>query len=116
MAGPEKDEDDEAALRARLEKLSAAFDKRDAEERDRASGKSPPEGSFGRAMGTGFTVLSEFIAAVVVGVFIGWRLDAWFGTAPLLLIVFLALGTAAGFWNVYRVAAPKEPPSDAPRE
>ena len=50
-------------------------------------------------------MLSEFVASVAVGGFIGWQLDRWLHTSPLLLILFIALGTAAGFWSVYRVAA-----------
>ena len=56
-------------------------------------------------MSLGFRVMSEFVAAVVVGGFIGWAIDRWLGISPAGLIVFGALGTAAGFWNVYRIAA-----------
>ncbi len=55
-------------------------------------------------MSLGFRVLSEFVGGVVVGALIGWQLDLWLKTKPIMLIVFLALGTAAGFWNVYRIA------------
>jgi ATP synthase protein I len=44
------------------------------------------------------------MAGIVVGALIGWQLDIWCKTSPVLLIVFLTLGTAAGFWNVYRIA------------
>ena len=56
-------------------------------------------------MSLGFRVLAEFVAGVVVGGFIGWQIDTWLGTTPFGLIVFLMLGTAAGFWNVYKIAA-----------
>jgi ATP synthase protein I len=115
MANPEKEEGDDEALRARLEKLGAALQKQEADRREEAARKSPVEGSFGRSLSVGLTVLSEFVAAIVVGALIGWQADEWFGTKPLLLIVFFTFGIAAGFWNVYRVAAPKEPPSDASR-
>ena len=55
-------------------------------------------------MSLGFRVLAEFVAATVVGALIGWQLDAWIGTSPFLLILFLGFGVAAGFWNVYRLA------------
>lgn len=55
-------------------------------------------------MSLGFRVLAEFVAAVVVGALIGWQIDKWLGTTPGFLLVFLAFGTAAGFWNVYRIA------------
>lgn len=106
--------EDEAALNARLEKLDAALRAR---EEARLAQEAPPreakQGGVGRAMSVGLNVLSEFVAAVIVGALIGWKADEWLGTAPWMLIVFLGLGVAAGFWNVYRVAAPKAPPDDA---
>lgn len=57
-------------------------------------------------MSLGFRVLTEFVAAIIVGGVLGWQFDAWFGTSPILLIVFLGFGTAAAFWNVYRIAMP----------
>jgi ATP synthase protein I len=55
-------------------------------------------------MSLGFRVLSEFVAAVVVGALIGWQIDVWTGATPWFLLAFLLLGPAAGFWNVYRIA------------
>jgi ATP synthase protein I len=94
-------------LRARLDKLSGALAEQrlDASERQKQETATVAGGETGRALSLGFRVLSEFVAGVVVGGLIGWQLDAWFSTSPLFLIVFLALGTAAGFWNVYRIAA-----------
>jgi ATP synthase protein I len=96
---------DEDGLKARLDKLSNALDahqdERGASEQDRDPLQS---GSLGGAMSLGFRVLSEFVAAVVVGAFIGWQLDTWLRTSPAFLLIFLLFGTAAGFWNVYRIA------------
>ncbi len=36
------------------------------------------------------------------GVLLGWALDRWLGTTPLLLFVFFMLGAAAGVLNAYR--------------
>jgi ATP synthase protein I len=95
-------------LRARLDKLSNALDaQRDAH---RSSGTSnlgqdaPSPASMGNAMGLAFRVMSEFVAAVIVGAFIGWWIDRVAGTTPAFLITFLLMGAAAGFWNVYRIA------------
>jgi ATP synthase protein I len=114
MSSPDENEDDDAALRARLNRLQSSLREREelrsAEARERAPSKG---GSFGRAMSVGLTVFSEFVAAIIVGAFIGWQLDAWLGTKPWLLVVFMGLGTAAGFWNVYRVAARRQPSGDA---
>ena len=99
---------DNEALRARLDRLSNALDAQG--EVDKASdaakqgqgGASP--GAVGNAMGLAFRVLSEFVSAVIVGGFIGWGIDRLAGTTPALLVVFLLMGAAAGFWNVYRIA------------
>jgi ATP synthase protein I len=105
--------DDEAALRARLEKLDAALRARDEERRAEDAAAGEPKAGVGRALSVGLNVFSEFVGAVVVGALIGWQADRWFGTTPWLLIAFLGLGVAAGFWNVYRVAAPKPPAAGA---
>jgi ATP synthase protein I len=41
---------------------------------------------------------------LVVGGGIGWLLDRWLGTSPLLLILFFLVGAAAGMYNVVRAA------------
>jgi ATP synthase protein I len=110
------DQSEQARLRDRLDKLSTALDAH----QDQSAATSGPDasgptaGSFGSAMNLGFRVLSEFVAAIVVGALIGWQLDAWIGATPLFLIVFLLIGTAAGFWNVYRIAV-KPPGADGGR-
>jgi ATP synthase protein I len=55
-------------------------------------------------MGLALRVLSEFVAAVMVGGFIGWWIDRLAGASPAFLVTFLLMGAAAGFWNVYRIA------------
>ena len=101
MAGQADDESDDAALRARLDTLSKSLDRN----REPAGEKSPVDDtSLGGAMSLGFRVLTEFVAGIGVGTLVGWQLDKWLHTSPVLLIVFLALGTGAGFWNVYRIA------------
>ena len=106
MTKPDSESEDRE-LAARLEKLSGALDSaRQTAGTDKArreSAQASAEGT-GRAMSLAFRVMSEFVAGVIVGCLIGWQIDEWFSTTPLFLIVFLALGTAAGFWNVYRLA------------
>jgi len=41
-----------------------------------------------------------------VGAAIGWGLDRLLGTRPILLVVFVLLGGAAGVLNVWRIFAP----------
>ena len=43
-------------------------------------------------------------SALFVGAALGWFLDKWLGTRPLLLLLFLVLGMAAGMLNAYRTA------------
>ncbi len=48
----------------------------------------------------------ELVAAVVVGLAIGWGLDFWLKTRPLFLVLFVFLGGAAGIVNVWRLVSP----------
>ena len=97
---------EDEALKSRLDSLAKALDvkRQDTEETTRASEKSSDAG-IGKAMGTGFRVASELSAAIMVGGLLGWQIDKWAGTAPWFLLLFLVLGIAAGFWNVYKLAA-----------
>ncbi len=107
MGNLEGEKDDDKALQARLEKLSTALEAQRKNSNNRVQQEAEaakPVESMGRAMSLGFRVLSEFVAAIVVGGFVGWQLDAWLGTGPWFLIVLLGFGTASGFWNVYRIA------------
>ena len=45
---------------------------------------------------------TELVAALVVGLLIGWTLDRWLGTRPFMTFVFFFVGIAAGMVNVYR--------------
>ena len=62
-----------------------------------------PSSSTG-GLSIAFRIGVELVSALAIGVGIGWLLDQWFGTSPLLLIVFFILGAAAGMLNVYRTA------------
>jgi ATP synthase protein I len=54
------------------------------------------------ALGIGLRVGVELVSAVAVAVAIGWWLDKWLHTSPVLLLVFVLLGWAAGVLNVWR--------------
>ena len=64
------------------------------------------------AMGVGMRVGVELMAAMIVGVGIGWYLDRWLHSSPLFLVVFFLLGGAAGVANVWRMMGPKAPRND----
>ena len=55
-------------------------------------------------LGNAFKLGSELVAAVVVGTIIGFILDNWFDTKPILIIIFFLFGAAAGIKNVFRAA------------
>jgi ATP synthase protein I len=56
--------------------------------------------SFGKAL----KISTELVAAVAVGAILGFILDNWFGTKPLLTIIFFIMGVAAGILNVIKSA------------
>lgn len=83
-------------LEARLRKA------RGAEEDAKRVGPDRSPASSG--LGLGFRISIEFVAGVAVGVGIGYALDRWLGTAPIMMVLFLLLGGAAGVLNAYRAA------------
>jgi ATP synthase protein I len=90
---------DEAALAARLGRLSLSLDaKRSEEPADGAPSRA--EGSRGWAQA--MRISSEFIAGILVGGGLGWLVDKAFGSSPFGLAAFLMLGFAAGVLNVLR--------------
>jgi ATP synthase protein I len=74
----------------------------------------PPPGHDGRgsALGLAFRLAVELVAGLVVGGGIGWLLDTWLGTMPVFLLIFFALGAAAGILNVIRTAKQMQVPPD----
>ena len=60
--------------------------------------------SRGHFMGSAFRLGTELVASVVVGTIIGFILDNWFGTKPILIIVFFLFGAVAGIVNVFKAA------------
>ena len=62
------------------------------------------KGSNAASLGNALKISTELVAAVVVGSTIGFLLDNWFGTKPLLIICFFFIGVAAGILNVFKSA------------
>jgi ATP synthase protein I len=56
---------------------------------------------FIRMIGVLSTVGITLVAATVIGFYAGYALDRFFGTSPWLMLVFLVLGIAAGFKNLF---------------
>lgn len=78
----------------------------DLEKRAEATGTIPRKSTAepNTALGSALKLSTEFLAALVVGGGMGWLLDNAFGTKPVLLLVFLVFGIAAGFYGVFRTA------------
>jgi len=89
----------------RLEDLDKRLQQ--AHEKNRAgenSGAFPGKGEMsGYSMA--IRIGTELVAALIVGVGIGYFLDNWLDTKPLFLVVFFFLGAGAGILNVYRAAS-----------
>ena len=98
-SGADNGDRDTNTIRRRLDALEGKLAKA------QGRGPSPEEPEArGKAMGQALKLATEMVAGVAVGGFIGWALDRLFGTEPILMVVFLVLGAAAGIMNVIRTA------------
>ena len=61
-------------------------------------------GTNAASLGKALKIGTELVAAVVVGSTLGFILDNWFDTKPLLTICLFFLGVAAGILNVFKSA------------
>lgn len=59
-----------------------------------------PDATRGRAMGKGFRLASELLAAMIVGPLLGLGIDRLAGTSPWGLLGGILIGFAAGVRNV----------------
>jgi ATP synthase protein I len=101
----EAEEKEQAALRARLDKLAGALEaQRECVESAEGARTAPPS-----SMTQAYGAAGQFAAAIVVGAAIGWGLDRLFATRPLFLIVFLLLGAVSGALGLIRATTPKPP-------
>jgi ATP synthase protein I len=107
MARDQEDDEPDANGTSFEQRLRAA--------RDRAGLDEPPKSTSKRAdplsgspWSVGLRVGVELVAALAVGVGIGWLLDRWLHTKPVFLAIFLLLGGAAGVRNIYRIFAPRD--------
>ena len=98
--------DDKPSLEDLDAKLSALKSQKD---QDAAKRKAKAESSRKSGLGTAYKIGSELVAAMIVGVAIGYGLDHLFGTSPAMLIVFILFGFAAGILNVFRAAGVVRP-------
>jgi ATP synthase protein I len=99
MAPDDQDDDDARRLAELEQNLRKARQQRGEVQQTNQATAAPPS-----KLGIAFRLVSELLAGVIVGGAIGWALDRFFGTAPILLIVMFLVGVAAGFVNVMRAA------------
>jgi ATP synthase protein I len=57
--------------------------------------------SLGFLSGVGISM----VAAILIGMTMGYYLDQWLGTSPWFLLLFLLFGIIAGFRNIYVLTA-----------
>lgn len=60
--------------------------------------------SWRNSLANAFRIGTEFVAAVAVGICLGYTFDKIFGTKVIFLLVFSLFGCMAGMLNVYRSA------------
>lgn len=106
MAGDQEDDGPEGNGASFEQRLRAARDRAGLDEPPRKSARVDP--LSGSPWSVGLRVGVELVAALAVGVGIGWLLDRWLHTKPIFLAIFVLLGGAAGVRNVYRVFAPRD--------
>lgn len=73
----------------------------------RRAGEKPKQDTMERyeslsTAGLATTVTAEMIGALVISLFLGYWMDVWFKTSPLLLLIMLCFGLAAGFMGAIR--------------
>lgn len=60
-----------------------------------------------RAIGPYMNIGWVFVVAMGMGIYGGYKADAYFGTEPWLMVVGALLGMAAGFYNFFLVVLRK---------
>jgi ATP synthase protein I len=98
-----------------VDERDGGFEQRLREARARRGLDQPQDGDAKQALpsgpwGIGFRAGVEVVAALVVGIVIGFALDRWLGTWPWLFLLFFVMGAAAGVLNVYRLFTPRSGP------
>ena len=77
--------------------------------REKSGANKEPVSSIGKEEMAGYSMAirigTDMVAALIVGVGIGYFLDYWLETKPWFLIVFFFFGASAGILNVYRMAS-----------
>lgn len=59
---------------------------------------------YNREMSLGILAFMEMLGVLLGAGLMGWSMDHFFGTAPTILIIFVILGIAAAFFNLYKLS------------
>ena len=54
-----------------------------------------------RSLGFVSSLGISMVAASFIGLFVGYKLDGWWGTSPWMTLLWLGFGIAAGFRNIF---------------
>ena len=100
MMEDETGQDAKSPQDARLDSLEERLQRAQAREAER-TGRAPPADANEQL---GQRVLSTLLGGLLGGTLIGWLLDRWLGTEPLLLVAMMVLGTVGGFWSIIKMA------------
>jgi ATP synthase protein I len=73
-------------------------------QRDEAARSGKKVEGKGKGYSQGNRVLSALIGGIAGGALIGWLLDRWLGTAPLLLLALMFLGIIVAFRNIIKIS------------
>ena len=94
-AGPDYDPDGD---RRRIDELDARL------KAARGAAPKPSQGSgmSQRQTNVAYRVLVDMIAGLLVGGFLGYWLDRWWGSKPYMLVAVTILGFAGGMTNAWR--------------
>lgn len=99
----------DAELAARLKRLERRLE----ETGPRGSARDPGAGAGGSSpIGAAIRYSAEFAGGPIVGAGLGFALDKGLGVSPWGMVVFLALGFAAGVYNVLRSSGFLRPAGD----
>jgi len=81
-----------------------SFEERLARARSEREGKAGrPASAPASGLSLAFRLSVELVSGIAAGAILGWLLDAVFSTAPVMMVVLLFLGAAAGVRNAVRV-------------
>ncbi len=96
--------DETERARGALRSLEARL--RQARESRRAARAPGPTGAAAApGLGAALRIGVEMVVGVGVGAAIGYGLDRWWGTAPIMTVLFFFLGAGAGALNTHRAIA-----------